>query len=94
MLEQRLIEKHSRAAFVLAEVRQSSSRTSYLYNELIYCEKPSISSFIELVAQDRIVFEFLMYEKSDGTVRNRGYPWRLLSEALLDQLFSVRVKLR
>lgn len=94
MLEQRLVEKHSRAAFVLAEVRQSSSRTSFSYNELIYCEKPSINSFIELVAQDRIVFEFLMYEKSDGTVRNRGYPWRLLSEALLDQLFSVRVKLR
>lgn len=94
MLEQRLVEKHSRAAFVLAEVRQSNSRTSYSYNELIYCEKPSIRSFIELVGQDRIVFEFLMYEKSDGTVRNRGYPWRLLSEALLDQLFSVRVKLR
>jgi hypothetical protein len=94
MLEQRLFEKHSRAAFVLAEVRQSGSRTSYSYNELIYCEKPSISSFIDLVGQDRIVFEFLMYEKSDGTVRNRGYPWRLQSEALLDQLFSVRVKLR
>jgi hypothetical protein len=40
------------------------------------------------------VFEFLMYEKLDGTVRNRGYPWRLVSEALLDQLFSVRVRLR
>lgn len=94
LLERRLVEKHSRAAFVLAEVRQSSNRTSFSYNELIYCEKPSIRSFIDLVGQDRIVFEFLMYEKSNGTVRNRGYPWRLLSEALLDQLFSVRVKLR
>jgi hypothetical protein len=94
LLEKRLIEKHSRAAFVLAEVRQSRTRTSFSYNELIYCEKPSINSFIDLVGQDRIVFEFLMYEKLDGTVRNRGYPWRLVSEALLDQLFSVRVRLR
>lgn len=94
LLEKRLIEKHSRAAFVLAEVRQSSTRTSFSYNELIYCEKPTIGSFIDLVERDRIVFEFLMYENADGTVRNRGYPWRLLSEGLLDQLFSVRVKLR
>ena len=94
LLEKRLIEKHSRAAFVLAEVRQSRTRTSFSYNELIYCEKPSINSFIDLVGQDRIVFEFLMYEKLDGTVRNHGYPWRLVSEALLDQLFSVRVRLR
>lgn len=94
LLEKRLIEKHSRAAFVLAEVKQSRTRTSFSYNELIYCEKPSINSFIDLVGQDRIVFEFLMYEELDGTVRNRGYPWRLVSEALLDQLFSVRVRLR
>jgi hypothetical protein len=94
LLERRLIEKHSRAAFVLAEVRQSRTRTSFSYNELIYCEKPSINSFIDLVGQDRIVFEFLMYERPDGAVRNRGYPWRLVSEALLDQLFSVRVRLR
>jgi hypothetical protein len=94
LLERRLMEKHSRAAFVLADVRQRNNRTSYMYKELIYCERPSIKSFIEMVGRNRIVFEFLMYEKPDGTVRNRGYPWRLLNETLLDQLFSVRVKLR
>ncbi len=94
VLKKRLIEKHSRAAFILAEVRQSRSRTSFSYNELIYCEQPSMERFVELVGTDRLVFEFLMYEKDSQTVRNRGYPWRLLNEGLLDQLFSVRAKLR
>jgi hypothetical protein len=27
-------------------------------------------------------------------VRNRGYPWRLVREEFLDQLFSFQIKLR
>jgi hypothetical protein len=36
----------------------------------------------------------MMSEKPAGKVRNHGYPWRLVREDLLDQLFAVRVKLR
>ena len=93
MLEGRLREKHSRAVFVKAEVRNTAGRQRFHYNELIYCERPSIQRFNDLVQSKRIVFEFLMSEKA-GKVRNHGYPWRLTSEDVLSELFSLRVKLR
>lgn len=93
VLEGRLREKHSRAVFVKAAVRSSAGRQRFHYTELIYCERPSIQRFNDLVRSKRIVFEFLMSEK-EGRVRNHGYPWRLMSEEFLSELFSLRVKLR
>lgn len=93
ILEERLREKHSRAVFVKADVRSTAGRQRFHYKELIYCERPSIQRFNDLVQSKRIVFEFLMSEKAGG-VRNHGYPWRLTSEEFLSELFSLRVKLR
>lgn len=93
-LNRRLLEKHSRAAFILADVRISKSKTSFRYDELVYCEKPTIDNFLNLVNQNSLVFEFTMSEKKDGKVRNHGYPWRLVREEMLDQLFGVKIKLR
>ena len=93
VLEERLREKHSRTVFVKAEVRNTAGRQRFHYNELIYCERPSIQRFNDLVRSKRIVFEFLMSEK-EGKVRNRGYPWRLTGEGFLTELFSLRLKLR
>jgi MvaI/BcnI restriction endonuclease family len=93
-LEKRLLEKHSRAAFIFASVSKTKSVTKYCYEELIYCEQPAIDRFLELTMKNQLVFEFLMSEKTKGKVRNHGYPWRLVREDLLDQLFSVRAKLR
>lgn len=93
-LEKRLLEKHSRAAFVLADAKVTKAGSKFCYKELIYCEQPSIDRFLDLVTRNQLVFEFTMSEKSDGAVRNHGYPWRLVREDLLDQLFAVRVKLR
>lgn len=94
ILEKRLLEKHSRAAFVLADTKVTKAGSKFCYKELIYCEQPSIDRFLELVTRNQLVFEFTMSEKSKGAVRNHGYPWRLVREDLLDQLFAVRVKLR
>lgn len=93
VLEGRLREKHSRAVFVKADIRNTAGRQRFHYKELIYCERPSIQRFNDLVQSKRIVFEFLMSEK-EGRVRNHGYPWRLTSEEVLSELFSLRVKLR
>jgi hypothetical protein len=93
-LEKRLLEKHSRAAFVLADVKTTKTGSRFCYKELIYCEQPTIDRFIDLVSRNQLVFEFMMSEKANGSVRNHGYPWRLVREDLLDQLFAVRVKLR
>ncbi|WP_430292884.1 MvaI/BcnI family restriction endonuclease [Pseudomonas sp. B1-22] len=92
-LEQRLLEKHSRAVFIKAKVLGKGTEQSFHYTELVYCERPLIQNFKELVGERRIVFEFMMSEKGNG-VRNHGYPWRLLSEEDLPNLFSLRVKIR
>ena len=93
-LKTRLAEKHSRTVFIKARNRNTKSKTQYLYEELVYCDKPSIERFVELVEKRNIVFEFTMSEKPNGTVRNHGYPWRLIRAEFLDQLFAFQIKLR
>jgi MvaI/BcnI restriction endonuclease family protein len=93
-LEERLAEKHSRAVMIKARSRQRKSSVVFHYEELTYLERPSIGRFVALVRNRNIVFEFLMSEKPDGTVRNHGYPWRLIREEFLDQLFSFQIRLR
>ena len=93
-LEKRLLEKHSRTAFILAATRTTKTKTQFSYEQLIYCERPAIERFLSLVTAKQLVFEFLMSEEENGQLRNRGYPWRLNRESLLDQLFAVRARLR
>lgn len=92
-LEERLREKHSRAAIIKAKARELNGGQQFKYEEFIYCEHPSIDKFIALVRNRNIVFEFLMKEQAGGA-RNRGYPWRLVREEFLDQLYSFQIKLR
>src|SRR3546814_7932291 len=77
-LAERLAEKHSRAVFITAESRRASANTQYKYTELVYCERPDIQKFIDMVDLRRVVFEFTMTERPPGRVRNHGYPWRLV----------------
>jgi len=93
-LEERLREKHSRAVMIKARSRKKKSNSLFHYEELTYLERPSIERFVALVGSRNIVFEFLMSEKPNGTVRNHGYPWRLVREEFLDQLFSFQIRLR
>lgn len=90
----RLAEKHSRAAFINAKVRKTKSCTQYSYDELVYCDRPSIERFVGLVDDRSIVLEITMSEKPDSPVRNHGYPWRLIRAEFLDQLFAFQIKLR
>ena len=80
--------------FVTAQSRCPSSGTQYKYIELVYCERPDIQKFIDMVDLRRIVFEFTMTERPPGRVRNHGYPWRLVDPRELDRLFALQVKLR
>ncbi len=93
-LQKRLEEKHARAVFVKAECKSAAGSQRYLYKELVYCERPSIEQFVNLVSSREIVFEFLMSQKESGSVRNHGYPWRLVRDELREQLFGLQVKLR
>ncbi len=93
-LAERLREKHSRAAIIKARARSAGAGQQFRYEEFVYCERPSIDKFVTLLRNRNIVFEFLMQEEADGRPRNRGYPWRLVREEFLDQLFSFQVKLR
>lgn len=90
----RLQEKHARAVFVRAARRLVRGRTQYHYRDLLYCERPDIDRFLSLVSSRRIVFEFAMSQQPSGQVRNHGYPWRLVDERDLEQLFALQVPLR
>lgn len=94
VLEACLAKKHSRAVFIKANVRKTNDKTYYQYDELIYCESPSIQNFVNLILARDLVFEFMMSERENGTVRNHGYPWRLNSEDILRELFALRIQLR
>lgn len=93
-LEQRLMEKHSRAAFVKASIQTAPDATQFRYEELVYCEGPKFDRFLNLVRDRKVVVEFLMYEKPNGSVRDRGIPWRLISDTFLNQLFAFQIQLR
>lgn len=93
-LKERLLEKHSRAVFVKARTRSTGGATQFLYEEVVYCHSPSMERFVSLVDQHNIVFEFTMSEKADGRIRNHGYPWRLVREEFLEQLFAFQAKVR
>jgi MvaI/BcnI restriction endonuclease family len=93
-LEKRLTEKHSRAAFVKAQTRRTKTTTLYSYQEFVYCDRPNIKRFVDLVSRRNIVFEFLMSEKADGSIRNHGYPWRLTRSEFLNALFTFQIRLR
>jgi hypothetical protein len=93
-LDKRLTEKHSRAAFVKAQTRQTKTKTQYSYEEFVYCDRPSIERFVDLVSRKNIVFEFLMSENENTTIRNHGYPWRLTRAEFLNHLFTFQIKLR
>ena len=70
------------------------NRAQYRYHGLVYCERPDIQRFLDMVESRRIVFEFLMHESPPGRVRNHGYPWRLVDQRELGQLFAIQVRLR
>lgn len=91
---ERLAEKHSRAVFVATESRSLRTGVQYRYDGLVYCERPDVQRFLEMVELRRIVFEFAMHERPPGRVRNHGYPWRLVDQRELDQLFAMQVRLR
>lgn len=94
VLAQRLVEKHSRAFFVKAEARKVSGVVRYRYLDVVYCERPNIDRFVDMVSNRKLVFEFAMSQSASGKVRNHGYPWRLNDESLLSQLYALQVQLR
>ena len=93
-LAERLVEKHTRAAFVASESRRLRTGVQYKYTGLVYCERPDVERFIDMVDARRIVFEFAMHEDPPGRVRNHGYPWRLVDQRDLDKLCAMQVRLR
>lgn len=93
-LAERLAEKHSRAVFVKADARKTRGQAQYHYVDVVYCERPDIDRFVDMVCDRKLVFEFTMHETASGSVRNHGYPWRLNDESLFDQLYALQVQLR
>ncbi|MBI1312002.1 hypothetical protein GC176_11975 [bacterium] len=82
VLQSRLQEKLTETAFVGATTRGSSRDEKFHYQTVLYCEQPSVDSFLQLVASRDVMLEMRMHIREDGSARNHGSAFRIR----LDQL--------
>ena len=92
-LGSRLQEKHSEAAFVSARSRHRENREEFLFDHVVYCAQPSISAFIDLIQQGKVVVELRMHVKTTGGARNHGTAFRIQHQCL-PQLYSTTIQCR
>ena len=92
-LEKTLIKKFSHVVFIGAQASRQGVNELFRYESLIYCNSPSISSFIELVNNGKIWIELRMHIKTTGGIKIMGLNFgsRTLE---LEKLFDLHSKKR
>ncbi len=93
VLQKRLLEKHSEAVFVAAEVRGKGRAEEFHYQTVTYCARPSVSRFLKLVDSGDVILELRMHVKESGGARNHGTAFRVRKHRLVD-LYDVHVRCR
>lgn len=89
-IQKRLEEKHNETAFIAAQSRGKGNLEEFHYRTLTYCMKPSISSFIALLAAGNVMLELRMHIGATGTVRNHGSAFRIMKDKIPDLFRTVR----
>jgi len=77
LVEQRLLAKHGETAYISVSKQPGSLCR---FDEMMYCERPSILRFLRLVKEGKLFLNFSMHLK-DGVLRNHGITWRILDQA-------------
>lgn len=93
VLDQRLTEKHSEAAFVGARSRGKDGAEEFHYRTVVYRARPSLDSFVNLVERRDVMLELRMHIKSTGAARNHGSAFRIRQDRI-PLLYSTTVQLR
>lgn len=89
-IQKRLEEKHNETAFIAAQSRGKGISEEFYYRTLTYCMKPSISSFITLLAAGNVMLELRMHIGASGSVRNHGSAFRIMKDKIPDLFRTVR----
>ena len=93
ILQSRLNEKLTETAFIGAQARGAGRDEEFHYQTVLYCEQPSVDSFLQLAAVREVMVEMRMHIREDGSARNHGTAFRIHMDQL-PRLFARTVLVR
>ncbi|TAA73139.1 MvaI/BcnI family restriction endonuclease [Planococcus salinarum] len=77
-IEKRLLEKHPETVWVLAEQTLTEAGYHFHYNDAVYTHSPIFSSFLMLISQGIITYDWRGRVRSDGTgYKDKGHCFRI-----------------
>lgn len=92
-LERRLREKLTEMVFVSAATQHNGAEEVFHYRSVTWCNRPALTSFLELIESGDVVLELRMHLKESGSARNHGTAFRLHKHRIRD-LFHQCVQCR
>lgn len=81
-LKNRLQEKHPESFWVKAETKMISGREHFRYYKVIHTSKPIVSNLDYLLADGTVGLDLTMSQKTEKTVRDHGYLFKIWPEDL------------
>lgn len=93
VLQRRLSEKHTEAAFIAARTRGNGAAEQFHYHAVTWCSRPSVESLVELIKTRDVMLELRMHVKENGSARNHGTAFRVHKNKL-PELYAITVRCR
>ncbi|MDW3650947.1 MAG: MvaI/BcnI family restriction endonuclease [Bacteroidia bacterium] len=87
-LEEALLSKHSQTFFITVKSLRKDDIERMEIQKVVYCKKPSIENFVELVKKGKVHLDFTLSEKN-GKIKDHGFLWRIHQEAI-EELYQSR----
>lgn len=91
LLRDRLLEKHPATFWVKATTRIQDGWEYFRYDHIKYTRNPNVYLFASLIEQGVVTVDFLVHEKPNGSIRNHGYPFKIMP-ANIDLLFPQAIE--
>ena len=82
ILKERLLEKHNESFWVKADFRIKEDKEFFHYYQVIHTEKPFSENLPYLINDGIVQMDFTLKQKTENTVRDHGYLFKLWPENL------------
>ena len=84
VLEDTVLSKHNETAYISVSLsRSEGSETRCRFDQLLYCQTPSLQRFMRMAEDGNVYLDFTLSEKS-GRVKDHGFLWRVPQDAIAD----------
>ncbi|MBV1914827.1 MAG: hypothetical protein KUG72_05535 [Pseudomonadales bacterium] len=84
VLEDAVLSKHNETAYISVSLsRLEGSETRCRFDQLLYCQTPSLQRFMRMADDGNVYLDFTLSEKS-GRVKDHGFLWRVPQDAIAD----------